>query len=328
MGDVAMTVPVVRAFCNQFPNVKVTVLTRHAFNSFFRDMPQVKVINADVKNKHNGLMGLYKLSKELKYYHFDGLVDLHNVLRSNILKFFLSIERCVQLDKGRTEKKALISGRIFEQLKTMHQRYADAFRALGYNIDLSKPSYPKRQPLNKALKKLIKISSKKTIGIAPFAAHKSKMYPLESMTEVIQELSKDYTVLLFGGGKKEEAKLEILSKKFKSVINISGKLSMNQELDVISNLDLMLSMDSGNGHIAAMLGVKVITIWGVTHPFTGFIPFNQSLDSCLTVSKTKFPKIPTSAYGNKYPKNYEAVISSILPTEITDKVKYWFEKSN
>ncbi|HBC05033.1 MAG TPA: ADP-heptose--LPS heptosyltransferase RfaF, partial [Aequorivita sp.] len=51
-----------------------------------------------------------------------------------------------------------------------------------------------------------------------------------------------------------------------------GKLTFEEELALISNLDLMLSMDSGNGHLAAMYGVPVVTLWGVTHPYAGFVP--------------------------------------------------------
>src|SRR5690606_16458555 len=112
----------------------------------------------------------------------------------------------------------------------------------------------------------------KWIGVAPFAAHKSKMYPLELMKQVIEALSKDYKVILFGGGKKEMAVLNDFKRCFENVINTSGKFTIGEELDVMSNLDVMVSMDSGNAHLAAMLGVKVVTIWGVTHPFAGFAP--------------------------------------------------------
>lgn len=321
MGDVAMTVPVIRELSIQYPEVKITVLTRAFFNPFFRDLKNVTVFNADVKGNHKGILGLYKLSKELKQFNFDAIVDLHNVLRSNILRNFLSVKQFAQIDKGRTEKKALVSGKNVQQLKSTHQRYADVFEQLGYKIDLSKPRFPNPVPLTEHLLEIIKKDTKRFIGIAPFAAYKGKMYPLELMNEVINVLAKDHHIVLFGGGKEEVAQLERIASKHENVINIAGKLTLDEELDVISNLDVMLSMDSGNGHIAAMLGIKVVSIWGVTHPFAGFLPFNHSLDSCLMADRTKFPKIPTSVYGNKYPKEYERAIASILPNEIIVKVK-------
>ncbi|MEZ4796938.1 MAG: glycosyltransferase family 9 protein [Flavobacteriaceae bacterium] len=320
MGDVAMSVPVFRALTEQYPDVKITVLTKKFFSPFFRDLNNVSVFNADVKGKHKGLIGLRKLSKELKQYNFDAVADLHNVLRSNILKRLLSINQFAKIDKGRAEKKDLVSGKTFKQLTTTHQRYANVFEHLGYKIDLNNPTFPKPVVLKGNLQHYIK-PDKKNIGIAPFAAHIGKMYPLELMKKVIAQLSKEYNIILFGGGEEEITQLKKMSNQFENTSTVAGKLSLDEELDVISNLDLMLSMDSGNAHIAAMLGVKVITVWGVTHPFSGFLPFNHTIDSCLLADRNKFPKIPTSVYGKKYPKGYENAIASISPEEIIAKVK-------
>ena len=105
------------------------------------------------------------------------------------------------------------------------------------------------------------------------------------------------------------------------MVNLAGNLSLEEELNVISNLDVMLSMDSGNGHLAAMLGKKVITIWGVTHPFAGFVPFNQPEEQQLLSDRKLFPKIPTSIYGNKFPEGYEQAAGSISPETIVSKIK-------
>ena len=210
MGDVAMTVPVLRALTDQYPHLKITVLTKELFAPFFRGLDNVSVFPADVKGKHKGLFGLYQLSKALKKERFDAVADLHKVLRSKVLKPMLGIRKVVTIHKGRKEKKALVKGKIFEQLKTTHQRYADVFKALGYPIDLSNPVFPKPSTLTENSLKLIGARNKKCIGIAPFAAHESKMYPLDQMEQVIESLSQDYQVLLFGGGKKET---QILSSK-------------------------------------------------------------------------------------------------------------------
>ena len=162
------------------------------------------------------------------------------------------------------------------------------------------------------------------IGIAPFAAHESKMYPLDIMKTVVESLSKNHKIILFGGGNKEIEALNDFENAFVNVINIAGKLSFEEELDVISNLDIMLSMDSGNAHIAAMLGVKVITIWGVTHPFAGFTPFNQPEDYLLLSDRIEYPEIPTSIYGNKFPENYKEASRSISPETIINKIESVF----
>ncbi|WP_235841694.1 glycosyltransferase family 9 protein [Confluentibacter sediminis] len=320
MGDVAMMVPVLRALTEQNPQLKITILTRAFFMPFFRELPNVSIFPAEVKGKHKGILGLFKLSKELKAIGFDAVADLHNVLRSNVLKFSFFGKPVVQIDKGRAEKKALVSGEIFQQLKTTHERYAEVFKTLGFTLDLKNPSFPKPKKLSSKVSEILGNKTTKWIGIAPFAAHESKMYPLDLMKQVINSLSKAYKIILFGGGEKESSILNHFEYEFENVINISGKLTLDEELDIISNLDVMLSMDSGNAHLAAMLGVKVVTIWGVTHPFAGFAPFNQPEDHVLLADKNQFPKIPTSIYGNTYPKGYENAAGSISPKMIVNKI--------
>ncbi len=321
MGDVAMIVPVLQAFNQQYPEVKVTVLTRDFFSPFFRGLKNVIVFPAEVNGSHKGVLGLFKLSRVLKKLEIDAIADLHNVLRSNILKFFFLGKQFSQIDKGRTEKKALVSGKIFQQLKTTHQRYVDVFNVLGFELDLLNPSFPNKSILNEKTQALVGLDSKKMIGIAPFAAHEGKMYPLDLVKEVIDGLSRDYKVILFGGGTKEITILKDFEKNLENVISVAGKLSLDEELDVISNLEVMISMDSGNGHIAAMLGVKVVTIWGVTHPYAGFTPFNQPNSYTILSDKNQFPEIPTSVYGNKYPDSYKEVSRSIPSKEIIEKIK-------
>ncbi len=321
MGDVAMTVPVLRALTEQHPELQITVVSKGFFEPMFSGLQNVNFYKADLKGEHKGIFGLYKLSKSLKALQFDVVADLHNVLRTKILKFFFAGKILVQIDKGRPEKKALTTGKKFEPLKTTHQRYADVFGKLGFPIDLSVPKFPEKVNLTSNLSTFISNSEKQTIGIAPFAAHESKMYPLVQMEAVIDQLSKDYNIILFGGGRKEVEYLKTVEATFENTQSVAGKLSLEEELALISNLDVMLSMDSGNGHLAAMLGVKVITIWGVTHPYAGFTPFNQPEDYALVADRTQYPKIPTSVYGNKYPEGYENAAGSVVVEDIVKKIQ-------
>lgn len=316
-----MSVPIIRALVAQYPDLKITVVTRAFFVPFFREINNVNVFEVDLKTTYKGVLGLYKLSKTLKKTGFDAVADIHNVLRTKILKFFFTGKKVVQIDKGRAEKKALINGQKVEQLKTTHQRYVDVFANLGFPVDLSNPIFPQKVELTSDLNEFIKDSSLPIVGIAPFAAFKGKMYPLEQMKQVIKQLSENYNIILFGGGKEEVMLLNQIETEFKNTISIAGKLSLNEELDIISNLDIMLAMDSGNAHIAAMLGVKVITIWGVTHPFAGFAPFNQPKDYTLVADRKQYPEIPTSIYGNKQPEGYENAAGSISVEAIITKIK-------
>lgn len=328
MGDVAMTVPVLRAFSKQYPKVQLTILTKAFFKPFFRDIPNANVFEAQIEHEHKGLIGLWKLSKQLKQLNFDAVADLHNVLRSKILKFFFFGKKVVQIDKGRSEKKALIKGLVFEQLKSTHDRYAEVFGQLGYPIDMSQPEFPKKASLKPKYLNVIGTDTQHWIGVAPCAAHSGKMYPLHLMAKVVETLSQRHKVVLFGAGKKEAKLLEALARHKYNVVSVAGRFSLEEELDIMSNLDVMISMDSGNGHMAAMLGVKVISVWGVTHPYAGFLPFNHTIDSAVLADKATYPKIPTSIYGNKIPKGYQTVMESISPEQITKKVSECLERKS
>jgi ADP-heptose:LPS heptosyltransferase len=326
MGDVAMTVPVLRAFVKQYPEVKLTVISRPFFKPFFDGIPNLEFFTFDEKERHKGFPGLLRLYKDLKKLEIDAFADLHNVLRSKVvsLLFALSGKKRATVNKGREGKKELTraDNKIFKQLPTMFERHVKVFEELGFPVNLNNPEFPKKAVLSAEITDLVGENYQKLIGIAPFAQYDSKVYPIDLMQEVIGKLAenKDHTILLFGGGKKEIEILDSLSEPFKNVINVAGKIKFQQELKLISNLDVMLSMDSGNAHIAAMLGVKVITLWGATHPYAGFLPFNQNLENALTSDRNQYPQLPTSVYGNKVVEGYEDAMRTILPQHVIDKV--------
>ncbi len=326
MGDVAMTVPVLKAFTKAYPNTKVTVLTRAFFAPFFAQLPNVTVKVIEINGKHKGFFGLRKLYVELKKQQVDAVADLHNVLRSNVLKQFFKLTNIPfeQIDKGREEKKALTrwNNKVFEPLKTTHQRYADVFEALGFPLSLSAEDILSRETLDTPTNEIAGINTQKWIGIAPFAQHEGKEYKYNLMLQIIGELDKKevYNILLFGGGKKETQLLQNTAQKFNNVSCVAGQLTIRQELDLISNLDAMLSMDSGNGHLAAMYGIPVVTIWGVTHPYAGFAPFAQPEANNILPDLVTYNKIPTSVYGNKVPDGYENVMHSILPETVLERI--------
>ncbi|MFE3868362.1 glycosyltransferase family 9 protein [Flavobacterium sp. LS2P90] len=331
MGDVAMTVPVLRAFTFQFPEVKITVISRPFFKPFFDGIPNVSFFAFDEKERHKGFLGLLRLFQDLKGLHIDAFADLHNVLRSKIVRslFALSGKKTASVNKGRAEKTALtqLENKVFKQLPTMFERHSNVFNELGFTVDLSSRSigtvFPKKAVLDSEIIRLTGDKNQKWIGIAPFAQYDSKVYPLDLMQKVINQLAKnkDYKILLFGGGKKEIEILNSLANNKENVINMAGQLKFQQELQLISNLDVMLSMDSGNAHIAAMLGVKVITLWGATHPFAGFSPFNQPLENALVSDRNLYPKLPTSVYGNKKVEGYEDAMRTISPDKVVSTIE-------
>ncbi len=325
MGDVAMTVPVIKAFVEQHPTVKITVVSKAFLKPLFDNIPNVNFYAADITNKHKGVLGLHKLYKELKKLDITHIADLHNVLRSKIVRSFFKFSKhtIAVIDKGRAEKKALTrpENKIFKQLKTSHQRYADVFNKLGFPTNIANPSSINKVALLPAVANITGSKKSKWIGVAPFAAFDAKKYPLDLMEEVIETLSKKHPVFLFGGGKSEVDILTKIAQKNTHCISVAGKLNLTEELNLIAQLDCMIAMDSGNAHFAAMQQIPTITLWGGTHPFAGFAPFDQPKENCLLPDLEKYPKIPTSIYGNKMIEGYEDAMRSILPQTVIKKVE-------
>lgn len=320
-----MTVPVLRAMELKYPEVKITVVSRPFFKPLFNNLSNVSFFAADVNNRHKGFFGILKLFSDLKKLDIDAFADVHNVLRSKILGilFSLSGKKCVKINKGRKEKKALTktTNKVFKQLKTTHERYADVFRKLGFEINLNKDVLLKKKILPTNIYNKIGIKNEQWVGIAPFAQYNSKMYPLDLMEKVIQEIDTlNAKIFLFGGGKQEAKKLHNLALPFKNVSSVANIFSFEDELKLISQLDCMVSMDSGNAHLAALFGVPTLTLWGATHPFTGFAPFLQPFENNILPNLKKFPNLPCSIYGNKVCEGYENVMRSIEPKTVIKKI--------
>lgn len=327
MGDVAMTVPVIRALLQQHSDIKVTVVSRPFFKPFFDGMDRVDFFDVDLKKRHKGFFGIYRLYQDLKKLKIDYVADFHNVLRSKILRTFFKSNgtKTAFTDKSRKEKKELtrLEKKVLKPIKSMINRHADTLAQLGFKVDLSKINFPEKSVLPD---EILTITNEKSddnwIGIAPFAQYQTKVYPLDLMKETIKLLAENpkNKLFLFGGGEEEILKLNTLQQNFSNVTVVAGKLKFTQELSLIQHLNVMLSMDSGNGHIAAIYGVSVVTLWGQTHPYAGFVPFNQPLENSLIPDLDKYPFLPTSVYGNKIIEGYGDAMRSIQPQQIVNKI--------
>lgn len=312
LGDVAMTVPVIKLLLEQNKLLQITFVSIPFVQPLFEGIERLQFHAIDLKEKHNGTKGLFRLYRELKTaYSFDAIADLHDVLRTKILRFYfvLSGIKISVIDKGRHEKKRLtrIRDKKLVPLKSTFHRYADVFEKLNLPISLNPTPV------------IAKKSSKKQIGIAPFARHKGKMFPLEKMKEVVKLISAETnnTILLFGA-KNEVQLLEQWSVEFANVRCISGTMSFREELEQIEGLDLMISMDSANMHIASLFGIPVVSVWGATHPFAGFYGWGQSEGNAVQVD---LYCRPCSVFGNKpcYRGDW-ACLHSIAPHTIYKKV--------
>ncbi|RPD40865.1 glycosyltransferase family 9 protein [Chitinophaga barathri] len=317
MGDVAMTIPVMKQVLDAHPELVIVFVTNKNWGALCEGIPRLVFFAADLKGEHKGVKGLYKLFRAIRKAHpgIRAVADLHHVLRSRIVRTFYKLSgiRVSVIDKGRAGKKALTrkENKEFLPLKTTIDRYRDVFAGLGYHINPSSPGTLPQQP----------VPGKMQIGIAPFATYLEKTYPLEKMRQVIEMITRNEAVeiLLFGGGKEEVAKLENLAGENPRLKVIAGKYSLNEELRIISGLTLMVSMDSANMHLASLYGVPVVSVWGATHPYAGFMGFGQKEENAAQI---ELYCRPCSVFGNKPCfRGDHACMQQLAPETIVEKVR-------
>ena len=235
MGDVAMTVPVLRAFSLQYPDTKITIVSRPFFQPFFDGIPNVYFFGVDLNERHKGFFGLMRLFSDLKKLNIDAVADLHNVLRSQVVRTFFALSgiKVAATNKGRAAKKALtrLENKILEPVEAMIERHCSTFEKLGFPIDLTNPQFPEKAILSEEITAITGGKSKNWIGIAPFAQYEGKVYPIDLIQEVIDEFAKNQnqTIFLFGGGDKEIQLLNQLQNQNVNVIVLAGKLKFKQE---------------------------------------------------------------------------------------------------
>ncbi|MFZ9695376.1 MAG: glycosyltransferase family 9 protein [Chitinophagaceae bacterium] len=318
LGDVAMTVPVLRLLLTQYPTLEITMLSNEQYAPLFSNIARLHFIGANLKERHKGLKGIYQLFVECKSSLVDfAVADFHNVLRSKILVSFFRMAGypVQQIDKGRAEKKKLTSihQKQLVPLASTFERYAAVAQKLGFPVDLTKGVLvkPSSCVANKPLQ----------LGIAPFAQYREKTYPPALMKQVILHLQQDLSlsIYLYGAPGAEATELQQWEKELPGVINRAGKQAIQEELKEIASLDAMLAMDSANMHIASIFNVPVVSIWGATHPFAGFMGWQQPMDNAVQVDLSCRP---CSVFGNKPCHRGDwACLTTISPAAVVSNVK-------
>jgi ADP-heptose:LPS heptosyltransferase len=327
-----MTIPVVYAAAEANPEDSFTVLTQTFLMPLFMNRPlNVHVMGVNTGSTEKSLSGILRYALMLRKYKFDRVLDLHAVIRSRVvdLVFRLSGKPVFGINKGRRERKALTRRppKEIRPLRPVTERYRDVFHAAGFDFDETFVSLYVKNPVDDRAVKTIAGSKKRPwVGIAPFAGHKGKIYPVEKMEEVVEQLSArdDVTLFLFGGRGDEGRILNRWETNYKNTVNTVGRYSLDMELALISLLDVLVSMDSANMHLASLAGTAVISVWGATHPCAGFYGYHQREDLAVQVD---LPCRPCSIYGNKpcY-RGDRACMNEIRPEQITDKITAYLKE--
>jgi ADP-heptose:LPS heptosyltransferase len=325
MGDVALTVPVIAALRKQYLDLEIVIMTQKTFRPFFVSVPSLEFYFPEFTSRHKGLPGLVRLFLDLrKSVNPDIIIDLHDVLRSKVIGglFKLTGTPVYRIDKGRREKKSLITGKKKVFLKHTVERYADVLRNAGYSIDPQKQRciVPKHEELD-AVEPLLSPGIL-NIGVAPFAKHDLKMWPLEYMKELLLLISEHSKCRFFlFGGKEDSDKMEQFRVMFPGIVPVSGKPGLSHELALISRLDFMITMDSSNMHMAALCGTRVISIWGGTDPMAGFGPWMQPDSHSVRIPVEELDCRPCTIYGKGKTRNGFDCMRRLKPEIVFNRMK-------
>lgn len=291
-----MTVPVVHDLALQYPDLDITMLSQPMCAPLFALLPKnVHFIAADLKGRHHGVNGLNRLLRDIAFCDFDYVADFHDVLRSQWLRFRFSMagKRVAHIDKGRKGKQALTrkNKKVFVQQATSFERYARVLEQLGFVV---KPEFTCLD--FSVFSEVSRPETEHWVGIAPFAKHAAKAYPLEQMEQVIAFVSQKAKVFLFGGGAEEKRILSELCQRHENTVLVQCRNGLMGEMALMQQLDVMLTMDSANMHMASLVGTPVVSVWGGTHPYAGFLGWQQKETDCVQLD---MPCRPCSVYGNK-----------------------------
>ncbi len=314
-----MCLPVINTACIQNPDTSFTLLTRKRFAGLFERVEQLQLITPDIDEQYRGIIGLRKLAKELNISGYDRVIDLHDVLRSRILTFGCHQKKIFRVDKCRKDKQAIIQQKSNTPLRPMRALYGDVFKKAGYQLhDEVCRSYvfPTSHP---DIEDLQANTGTPNVGYAPFAAHAQKAIPMDISIKLLEALAVRGIIVHLFGGQDDLQDAQILEKKILGT-NFVGRYGLEKELDIMSQLDMMISTDSSSGHLAALTQTPVMTIWGATDYKLGFAPRNSSIQDYY-VPGANLDCHPCSVYGKKRCKTRDlACLSNIDAKFIADTI--------
>ena len=303
ISNVAAIVPQLYGLVNDYPEHEFVVLSRSFLKPLFDKLPRVTFVGADIRGEHKTIVGVYRLFKQLKAMRPDVVLDMQRSWRTKLITrlFALLGTKTLQIGLARREQKHLIKrgANKYHPIPTIFDRQARLYAKirLKVNDDFHKLYDPNMEQVAK-IKELYGEKHGHWIGIAPFSIARGKTLPLRKMKNVIAHFDKqpNTKIFLFGAGEMENELLSDWQSLYDNVYAVHTSLKLDDELVLMNFLDVMLCMDSANMHLASLMAVPVVSVWGATHPYSGFLGWKQSMDNCVGVD---FSCRPCTAHSDK-----------------------------
>jgi ADP-heptose:LPS heptosyltransferase len=318
IGDIVLTTPVVRVLKTQLSDAEVHFATKDKFAVLLRSNPYVDKVQVLEES-------LRAFIRQLKAERYDYVIDLHNNLRTRIIKTALGV-KAYSFNKLNLEKWLLVNLKI-NRLPNVHivDRYLDTVKPLGLKADALGLDYFIPEKDNVPLDWLPPEFHKGYVAYAMGAQHNTKKLPLKRMIELCDKINKPVVLL---GGKEDfeaaevvrdfferpvqseyEAGLTELGKKT-IVFNACGKFNINQSASLVKHARYVFAHDTGLMHIAAALKKEVFSIWGNTMPEFGMYPYRTKF---TVLENKKISCRPCSKIGHATcPKGHFKCMNEIV----------------
>ncbi len=290
IGDIVLTSPIIRCLKQQVPDAKVHFLTKQQFLPVIEANPYIDRIWLYDKN-------FRELIPQLKLEGFDFIVDLHKNYRSFFVIRKLGVPSA-SFPKLNFRKWMLVNLKInflppvhvvdryfraTEKLKIKNDgRGLDFFIPVNEEVDLMTLPATHREGF---------------IAIVIGGKHNTKIFPVEKLTELCENLSLPVILL---GGKEDQQRGELIAASDSSTIfNACGKYTLNQSASVLRQATSVLTNDTGLMHVAAAFRKRMVSVWGNTIPAFGMYPYlseGSEGNSCIAEVKG-LPCRPCSKLG-------------------------------
>ncbi|MEQ8472696.1 MAG: glycosyltransferase family 9 protein [Marinoscillum sp.] len=308
IGDIVLTTPVIRCLKNQQNDCQVHFATKACHEEIIRENPYLDHIHL-LEDSLSDLIG------KLKNERYDLIIDLHNNLRTRIIKFALGV-KSYSFNKLNVEKWLMVNFKI-NRLPNRHivDRYMDTLKPLGIKMDeLGLDHFiPEKDIVD--LQWLPQPYQQYYAAVIIGGKYNTKKLPIKRIIELCDRINKPILLL---GGKAESSIGDEVERFFKRsahetvydkgleelgkkaiVYNACGKFNINQSASLIKQASWVFSHDTGLMHIAAAFKKDVFTIWGNTIPEFGMYPYRTKFTifenkkiNCRPCSKLGHSKCP------------------------------------
>lgn len=324
LSSAAMCVHALRGLVRDFPELRVTLLTHSAYEPLFATVTGVEYLFADLP-QYRGLAGKLRLWWHIQRLGVDAVADLSATPLSRLLLLSPTPwrRRVAHLDKQRLEGKALTRKfrKVMVQRTPLATRSRDLFASLG--LPFCMPA-PVRRTSTSGLSHAVEILSGEKqsvwIGVSLLSAHHGTCYPLPLAAKLVELLASRYEkVFVFGEGEYQRQFCEGMQSLHPSVVSVAGKLTLSQQLELLSHLDVVVSIDNSILRLASLVGTPVISLWGATHPYLESSGYGQDPKYAI---QCDLPCRPCSTSGRRRCLfgSYECM-NSISPEEVFRRVK-------